>query len=165
MTHVVTAEFVDRRKAASAVHALKAHHYPANEISVIEHAIEQHMSYGATYKDPELHPRNSPGLWGGTARGIGAGACAGLVAMAFIPTLILALPFFVAGGGLVGALVGGMGGLGIAQRHKNPDEARRTGGALIVVRDEDPDRAQEALEVLRETGALSLGVSRQDVHA
>ena len=87
----------------------------------------------------------------------------GLTAMAMVPTLILAMPFFLVAGALLGGLLGTMGGLQIAQRDPSKSESALEpgAGALIVVHDEDPNRAQEALDLLRDEGALLLGVRRQ----
>jgi uncharacterized membrane protein len=156
MTFIISAAFDERDQAAKAVHALRANHFSDRELSVVaaadQHAVAEHErgTAGRAVRS---------GVWAGTALGAAVGGYLGLLAMALVP----ALPLLIVGGAAVGGLAGSMTGLGVASGNvKEAERVLHAGGALLIVRETDEQRARTALHVLEEAQARTIGMSQDD---
>jgi uncharacterized membrane protein len=156
--HVVSALYDEREAAAAAVHQLRDHGFGDREVTVVATPDPNDAEVGQN--DEAVSKRDARiGGWGGSALGAAVGGYLGVLSMALIP----ALPLLVAGGALVGGIAGGVGGLGVAEKDAHEAESTlRAGGVLVIVRERDDERAHEAIRVLEDSGARTVGMGQEE---
>jgi uncharacterized membrane protein len=157
MTCQVSALFEDHDQAAAAVRSLQEHQFQERELTVIAKADEATAQELDRYEQSVEREDSRTGVWTGSALGAAVGGYLGLLSMVLIP----ALPLFIVGGAAVGGLLGkGLGGLGVADQHVGSvEETLRGGGALALVHEPDPKRAQLAQDLLKQHAARSVTVA------
>ncbi|HVZ32782.1 MAG TPA: helix-hairpin-helix domain-containing protein [Polyangiaceae bacterium] len=149
MTYNVSALFDNPSHAAEAVRALQGHGFGERELTVITTPGENTDVVSEWEEDSVARGQRRTGGWMGGALGAAVGGYIGLVSMVLIP----ALPLLILGGAAAGTVAGRLMGLDLADHQvRDAESVLRAGGALLVVREDDAERAKLARDVLARCG-------------
>jgi hypothetical protein len=166
MVKTIVGSFDDSRAAHRAAQALIDDGFMQQDISVVaSNILGDYTPDGRPlfFNDPPEETAAETGAFAGGVLGGAAGLTASLVGLA-IPGLgpivavgpLIAMLTGAGAGAVAGGLIGALTHSGVPEEHASYyAESVRRGGALVMIR-ADESRAERAVEILRERGAIDL---------
>lgn len=143
-------------EAKDAVQALEQAEYPAKQVSLVTHRIEDEVPDEQLLQYGDNAERTA-------ATGAGVGGLIGvllgtpLVAVGGVGSVLIAGPVAMGlAGAIVGGFLGAMSGWGVHEDHVKEYEKQVAEGAMLVIANGDPLEVTEAEKILQETDAIGV---------